>query len=112
MEIWAQREFLPATLPDGDDESPGLERVRLDHAEERLRLARAERAELELKVRREQFIDIDDFLAWYDVEVAVPIRKSLERLQVTHGKSAADIVLQAIDTASEAVSERAKTNVK
>lgn len=74
----------------------------------RFRVARAEREEMELNLRRGQLVDLDDFLAWYRADVAGPIRKGLERLQVTHGKAAADVVIQGLVRAEEAIEQRSK----
>jgi len=73
---------------------------------ERFRLARAEREELELAVRREHLIDVDEFLAWWDAEVAIPIRKGLEKLQKKHGSKAVDLVSAAVRQSEAVVSRR------
>ncbi len=78
-------------------ESPALERFRA---------ARADREELELAVRREQLIDLEDFLVWFDAEVAAPIRKNLDKLQRKHGSAAVDVVASGLHTAQGAISQR------
>jgi hypothetical protein len=89
--------------PDVDDpmlagsNSPALERYRL---------ARAQREELELGVRRDQLLPVDDLLAWYDSEVAGPIRRSLERLRKRFGQEAADLVLNVLEGAEASVGRR------
>lgn len=73
---------------------------------ERFRNARADREELELAVRRGQLLDVDDFIAWFDIEVADPIRKNLERLQRKFGNEALDIVVSGLGKAGEAIDRR------
>lgn len=97
---WRQRVCTmtdDAVLLDASVTSPALERYRN---------ARAEREELELRLRKDQSVELEAFFAWYKNEVAGPIRKSLERLQREHGKEAADIVLAGVERADDAVEAR------
>ena len=77
--------------------SPGLERYRVAHAQ---------REELELAVRRGQLVSLDEFLTWYDAELAGPIRRSLEALRKHHGQAAMDVVLRGLEAAEQAVNRR------
>lgn len=76
---------------------------------ERFRAARADREELELAVRREQLLNLDDFLAWFDAEVMAPIRKNLDTLQRKHGEVAFDLVTAGLQKAQDAISQRFET---
>ena len=73
---------------------------------ERFRNARADRKELELAARRQQLIDVDEFLAWWDSEIAAPIHKSLEKLQRKYGKEAAELVTASLNHATEVIAKR------
>jgi hypothetical protein len=73
---------------------------------ERFRSARADREELELAVRREQLIDVDEFLGWWDEKIASPLRKGLDRLQKKHGSKAVKLVADGLRQSEEAVSSR------
>lgn len=75
---------------------------------ERYRLARAQREELELAARRGELVDVDELLTWYEAEVAVPIRRSLEALQKHHSQAAADVVLRGLEAAEQSVTRRLK----
>lgn len=96
---WRQR---VCRTPDDLLENAAVSSPALD----RYRNARAEREELELQLRKDQVVELEAFYAWYTVEVAVPIRKSLERLQREHGKEALKIVLAGIERSEEAVEAR------
>ncbi|KKN53095.1 hypothetical protein LCGC14_0606070 [marine sediment metagenome] len=73
---------------------------------ERFRNARADREELELSVRREQLVNVDEFLAWWDAEVVTSIRKKLERLARKYDQAAVDLVTSGLEQAGKAVSQR------
>ncbi len=73
---------------------------------ERFRAARADREELELAVRRDQLIDVEEFLSWWDSEVATPVRKSLEKLARKYDQAAVDLVASGLNRARESVSGR------
>ena len=73
---------------------------------ERFRSARADREELELAVRREQLIDVEEFLTWWDTEIASPLRKGLDRLQKKHGNDAVKLVAAGLNQSGGAVSSR------
>lgn len=81
----------------GGSDSPALERFRN---------ARADREELELAVRREQFVSLDDFWAWFDESVAGPLRKSLDQLQKKHGQEAFDLAIAGLEKAQDAITQR------
>ena len=83
--------------------SPALERYRVAHAQ---------REELELAVRRGQLVSVDEFLTWYDAELAGPIRRSLEALIKHHSQAAADVVLRGLEAAEQAVNRRLKQQAK
>ncbi len=108
IQVWAQRKFRP-TVDAGGSAPQASSAVQEDLLlERRYRLARAEREELELSVRRGQLVDLDEFLAWYASDVVAPIRKALGRLQITHGKSAVELVTEGIARAEAALAQRSK----
>jgi hypothetical protein len=73
---------------------------------ERFRNARADREELELAVRREQLIDVEDFLIWFRNEVLGPIQKNLDRLQRKFGNDAVAVVAAGLRKADESIGQR------
>jgi len=81
----------------GGGTSPALEKYR-EH--------RAALAGLELNERRGRLVDIDAFAAWWESEVAAPLRRAVENLQRQHGPDAAAIVAKALGRADAVVSTR------
>jgi phage terminase Nu1 subunit (DNA packaging protein) len=73
---------------------------------ERYRSIRADREALELAVRRGQLVPLEDFLTWYDSEIAAPIRRALEKLRAQFGQPAADLVTEGFTVAADAIEKK------
>ncbi len=93
-------------LAPGDDDPMMVGSGKDSPALERYRLAKAELTEFDLAERRGTLVAVDEVLVWYHAEVAEPIRKALETLELRHGKEAVDLVTPALQAADAAVSTR------
>lgn len=96
---WHLKQSLPV---DGDPLLAGSDSPAL----ERFRHARADREELELAVRREQLLDIEEFYTWYESAVAGPLRKSLDKLQRKYGQAAMTLVAGGLQASQKAIDDR------
>ena len=76
---------------------------------ERFREARAKLAELELSVRRGQLVDLEEFNGWFDLEIAGPLRKNLQKLQRKHGKEAFELISNGLQQAVDRVAKRGES---
>jgi len=84
----------------GGGTSPALEKYR-EH--------RAALAGLELDERRGRLVDVDAFSAWWENEVASPIRRAIEalqRLETITGPDAVAMMTKALQRAETAVEQR------
>jgi hypothetical protein len=76
---------------------------------ESYRKFRAGLAEIELNERKRRMVDIDVFLEWWQVEVAGPIRRTIEalqRLETVSGPDAAAMMTKALGQTETAVEQR------
>lgn len=90
-------------VPTGDDPllaggtSPNLERYRA---------AKADLAEDEVRERRKQTVSVNILTAWWESEVAGPLRRAVVTLKRQHGEGPAELILKAITKAQAAVEKR------
>ncbi len=82
-------------LADGD--SPALERYRT---------ARAVLAELDAQERQGSVVNVDEFVTWWQSEIATPLSRAVDALRVRFGADAAELIETAIRKADKAVAKR------
>ncbi len=76
---------------------------------ERFREARADREELELSVRRGQLVNLEEFNGWFDLEIAGPLRKNLQKLQRKYGNEAFELISNGLQQAVDRIKQRGKS---